>query len=237
MSFSKTLSEIASQGVTAAEFDTLDGGITVAKIAGGGTDGQVLTSTGASTAPAFEDAAGGGLIWLQTVTASSDATVLVGSSSLLSATYRVYKIFGSNIHSSNDGVTGDIRISTAGAVSSSLLYTYHQIGGQDDDSAGPYSGIDTDDTKFTKWIGENVGNAAGETSNFELTIYDPASTDSYTHFTCFTTRSAQSTGGFVFAGGRYKSAAAIDGIQFFFTGGSTPTVTSGYFNLYGVSHG
>jgi len=59
MSKSSVFADMANQGVTAAEFDALDGGITVAKIAGDGTDGQVLTSTGASTAPAFENAVGG----------------------------------------------------------------------------------------------------------------------------------------------------------------------------------
>ena len=232
--------------------DLPDNAVTLAKMTGGtdgniisydasgdpvaiatGTDGQVLTSTGAGSPPAFEDASSAGLVWLAGVTAAGEGDIDIGSAALFTTTYRVHKIFGSNIHASNDGVQGDIRMSTGGGVSSGTLYTYHRFAGQDDDAGGPYSGVDTDDTKFSMFIGENVGNAAGETTNFELTIYDAASTDSYTHVTCFNTRSAQATGGFVWAGGRFKSTAAIDGVQFLFSAG---TITTGYFNLYGVSH-
>ena len=44
---------------------------------GPGTDGQVLTSTGAGSPPAFEDAAGGGLIFIGTAVASNSSTITV----------------------------------------------------------------------------------------------------------------------------------------------------------------
>ena len=80
-----------------------------------------------------------------------------------------------------------------------------------------------------------TGNAAGETFNSEVTIYNPLSTNNYKLFEA-TTMYISNTGLMYRSdfGGRFTAAygTALDAFKFYM---STGTITSGIFTLYGLS--
>ena len=166
-----------------------DNQITLAKMAGGtdgnlitydasgdpayvttGSDGQVLTSTGAGSAPAFEANIGSWKL-LQTQTASTDSAITF-SSTYITTAHDVYKIFIHSLLSSSDNDA--IRISAA--VNNS---TFNLQGN------GALSAFITDETNFTVAtnqpgaagsiaIGFNISDTATEAGyNTEITIYSP----------------------------------------------------------------
>ena len=166
-----------------------DNQITLAKMAGGtdgnlitydasgdpayvttGSDGQVLTSTGAGSAPAFEANIGSWKL-LQTQTASTDSAITF-SSTYITTAHDVYKIFIHSLLSSSDNDA--FRISAA--VNNS---TFNLQGN------GALSAFITDETNFTVAtnqpgaagsiaIGFNISDTATEAGyNTEITIYSP----------------------------------------------------------------
>jgi len=211
------------------------------------TSGHSLSGSGASltnlpaanitgTLPAIDGSnltgISGDMVLLQTVTASDDATVLVGNSSLLTSTYRTYKIFGSNIHNATDNAHGEIRVSTASTVHTSNYAScrqwLHETSGNWQTGVGSAS-----NNRFEKFWGQSLGNGTGESSNLELTLHDPASTDNYKYILCQTVNTDLSPEhAMQFSFGCYDSGqAAVDGIQFYASSGN---ITSGYFRLYGI---
>ena len=78
-----------------------------------GTAGQALLVNSGATAYEWAEAGGGSRTLSQTVTASSDSTVLIGSSSLLSSTYKRYEILVENAVATTT-IIG--RVSIGGAV-------------------------------------------------------------------------------------------------------------------------
>ena len=80
-----------------------------------GNDGQVLTSTGAGSPPAFEDAAGGGLIFIQTVVASGDSTITLSG---IDATYDSYFIAYSDVDSGTNSAHFRVPFGDSGGIDS-----------------------------------------------------------------------------------------------------------------------
>ena len=186
--------------------------------------------TGNNTLPSM-----GAWVKLESTTASGEADITMGSASLFSSTYRVYKIIGSSIKVSNDNVAPHIRISRDGSLETGSLYdhggTRTRDGSATTDERAP------SDSAWSSCWGWQMGGHAGsanERQNFELTLYDPSSTTSEHWMTCIAIGAYYSDHtNFITTGGRYRAVGdAIDGVNFYLSAG---TITSGYFNLYGVA--
>jgi hypothetical protein len=167
-----------------------------------------------------------------TVVATGEGTIDVGTSAYITSTYRVYKIIGSNIHVSDDGVYGNLRVLVGGVIDSAAGTQYHGVA---------FAGYDTSSTLtvnnqslnyWSRIFGQSCGNADYESSNVEVTLYDPTATDTYKHITCQSSSTDldvsvmnRITTGF------WKGTAAVTGLSFYAASGY---INSGYFTLYGL---
>lgn len=171
-----------------------------------------------------------GMTLLQTVTASSDTTVDVGSSSLFTSTYKVYQIHLIAVHPSNNGAHFACRMGTAGSIvstSGSYEYARDQVlhGGNNIRGSSGASVVD---------LAESIGAEDNECMHQVHTLYDPAGT-TYKKLVNFYGVSSDLTPNFAMNNGMYGNktfVTAIDRIQFYFTSG---TIQSGTFKLYGIS--
>ena len=192
-----------------------------------GTSGNLLTSNGsawASSAPA----AGGGLILVATVTASTSATVDFLTS--FTSTYDTYMITGSSIVSDTDADDLACRIAISGAAQSgSTDYRYAELGRSD-------SGQDDRQSNGAAYVRMNnsFGTATGENSNFVMWVHNPANTAIY-KCASFVLSEWASPGDFRVTHGGFTydtSTAAWTGLQFFRAAGGN--IASGVFHLYGM---
>ena len=171
-----------------------------------------------------------GMTLLQTVTASSDTTVDVGSSSLFTSTYKVYQIHLIAVHPSNNGAHFACRMGTGGSIidtSQSYEYTRDQVlhGGNSIRGSATSSVVD---------LAESIGAEDNECMHQVHTLYDPAGT-TFKKLVNFYGVSSDLTPNFAMNNGMYGNktfVTAIDRIQFYFT---TGTIQSGTFKLYGIS--
>ena len=171
-----------------------------------------------------------GLVLLQTVTASDDATVTVGSSSLFTSTYKVYQIHVLNAHPATDSVEFRCRISTGGSVQTGSAYEYTRRQTIHSNSSITNRGSTSD---ALVPLAESLGNGANESHSGILTLYNPTET-TFTKNINFmgagrdlSPNTALNTVAFSFEGNEF----AIDGVQFFMNSGN---IESGTFKLYGV---
>ena len=171
-----------------------------------------------------------GLVLLQTVTASDDATVTVGSSSLFTSTYKVYQIHVLNAHPATDSVEFRCRISTGGSVQTGSAYEYTRRQTIHNNSSITNRGSTSD---ALVPLAESLGNGANESHSGILTLYNPTET-TFTKNINFmgsgrdlSPNTALNTVAFSFEGNEF----AIDGVQFFMNSGN---IESGTFKLYGV---
>ena len=171
-----------------------------------------------------------GLVLLQTVTASDDATVTVGSSSLFTSTYKTYQIHVLNAHPATDSVEFRCRISTGGSVQTGSAYEYTRRQTIHSNSSITNRGSTSD---ALVPLAESLGNGANESHSGILTLYNPTET-TFTKNINFmgsgrdlSPNTALNTVAFSFEG----NENAIDGVQFFMNSGN---VESGTFKLYGV---
>lgn len=171
------------------------------------------------------------LVLLQTVTASSDTTVDVGSSSLFTSTYKVYQIHLIDVHPSNDGAHFAGRMGTGGSIvttGGSYQYARHQV------TYNSTSGV----VRGSNGAGivdlaESLGGLDDECLHQVHTLYNPAGT-TFKKQVNFYGVSNDLTPNFAMNNGIYANetfVTAIDRIQFSFT---TGTIQSGTFKLYGV---
>jgi hypothetical protein len=206
------LTKIRTGGITADAVDN-----TILKL----DDNYALTGTVTGTQ---------GLVLLQTVTASDDATVTVGSSSLISSTHKVYQIHGFNVHPATDSVELRLRISTGGSVQTGSSYEYSRR--QSIHSTSPVTNRGSNSDALVP-LGESLGNGNNECYNFILYMYNPTETTftkSLNFISCgrdLSPNTANNIGAFSFEG----NESAIDGVQFFMNSGN---IESGTFKLYGV---
>jgi len=208
------------------------GGITVAnggQIGSvGDADAMAISSSGVVTFTQPPVGAGG-LVLLQTVTASADSTLDVGSSSLFTSTYKVYQIHLINVHPSTNGAHFACRMGTAGSIvstSGSYEYTRDQVlhGGNNIRGSAGAGIVD---------LAESIGSEDNECMHQVHTLYNPAGT-TFKKLVNFYGVSSDLTPNFAMNNGMYGNknfVTAIDRIQFSFTSG---TIQSGVFKLYGV---
>jgi hypothetical protein len=204
-----------------------DDAVGIAELSATGTPSSTTFLAGNNTwsAPA------GDTVLLETITASSDATILIGDG-LIDSTYRNYKIIASNVIPATDSVDGGFRVSIASTVQTGGSYRFTRSW-MYDGSTSHQGGVGTTATNFAYWGGQSVGSATGENTNFEFTLYDPSSANNFKMFSCFTQCDDSNGSSAMHQSGGYFSSgqAAVDAIQFYFSSGN---VESGFFKLYGM---
>lgn len=194
------------------------------------TSGNVLTSNGS----AWTSAAGpsGGLVFLQGVTASNDATVNLTTG--IDSTYETYMICFNNVVPVTDSVIPEVRTSTDGGSSfDSTGGDYRYAGWRMSD--GGYSSFSSTSADSIEFIdsGVDVGSASGEAWNAVLYLYHPSNASVYTYISFTSSHMAAGAGQATWAAGAgvRLSNADVDAIQLLFSSGN---VESGEINLYGL---
>lgn len=102
-------SAVTANSIT--QYNTLVGGTsnTISSISPG-TNGQILTSGGASANPAYAALSGGTMVALSTQTATSSASIAF--TSLITSTYNTYKVIYYNVYPATDNTTLNLDLST-----------------------------------------------------------------------------------------------------------------------------
>jgi len=175
-----------------------------------------------------------GLVLLQSQDADNSATTLtVGSSSLLSSTYKLYMITGSSIVMGSDDTNLSIRYYVSGNLKSDNYYRYCRVHMNSGNAS--VQGFAGGTNSTIPKIGGGIGTSAGENMGFTAYIYDPANTSRYTVTQVNGSGQDNSRNHQMqFITGSYTAdTGAITGIQFLT---STGNIASGRFNLYGVAN-
>ena len=199
---------------------------------------QIKSSSLTGALPAISGAALTGLdtdaVLLQSQTASGASAITVGTASLFSSTYTVYKIIGSNIHHSSDA-TGRALFVLNGTEKTGNYYRRVR--------ARMYSGstsIHSDrahggDAFWDLCYGESIGNDTGEMTNFEMTIWSPHTTDNFKGALCqsFGTDLSGASCQWQYSAAHYntESNLPLTGVKFYPASGN---IASGEFRLYGM---
>jgi len=193
-----------------------------------GTSGQVLTTQGANTVPAWVTPAGSPLVLISTITASNSATVTFDSG--ITSTYKNYKIIGNNIVV---GQVGDV------------YYYFSVNGGVSYDAAGTEgraARIHGGGFEVTSAVGAGAlafwptaANSTSSRMSFEINLYSlPLSgTHKGGHSYCFNEGWANSVSqGFMqnLAYTQLRNTNPVNGIRFTCNG----NFVSGTFALYGL---
>jgi hypothetical protein len=177
-------------------------------------------------------AAGGGWVELQSISASSDATVDMETG--IDGTYDEYMICFSNIHAASDGVTMNTRLKIGGSYKTDAYYqSWRNLG------RSGTSGWDTSNhttmTSSGYGVPDGFGNAAGEAGYGTVWFSSPDSTDNNKGIIVQSGWQRSSDGSFVLgkAGSSYSNSnAALTGVRFYMGSGN---ITSGTFTLYGLT--
>jgi hypothetical protein len=210
--------------------DIADGIITSAKIADGTIVNADINASAAIDASKLTGITSD-FVLLQSTTASNVASVTMGTSALLTSTYRTYMFVGSNVIPATDGAQSRIRVSIGGSAQTGSNYYASKI--RIYDGSTTVSGYNYNTaTSFEESWGESIGNSTGENANFVCYLFDPSSTNNYKGIksTAIITDLSPDTAQHIFAG-MYYSTSAVDGLQFYMSSGN---ITSGYFKLYGL---
>ena len=216
----------------------------VDKIRGTGQDSDILSFDGSGniTIPknvTFSGTVAGdnnGMVLLQTTSVTSEvASVTIGSTSLFTNTYKIYKIYASRVRGTVDGAHGHIRYIIGGSEKTDTHYEFNRwwsYGG-----SGTLNGVSQNNTSvFEYWWGQSngTGGSGKETSNFQVTIYDPASNDNYKHISIQTANDDLTTNSAIhLCSGRYEGGAGepLEGLKFYLSSGN---IQQGNFTLYGI---
>jgi len=202
---------------------------------GPGSDGDVLTSTGAGSPPAFEAAAGGGGVWtlIGTVVASGDATLTITG---LTSTYSAFKIVISDMKHAGTPYTDDnlfFRVGDSSGIDSGASdYDYAMLMG------GSYANFATVKAANVSAIqmtsSQEPGGDGGQGIGAIIDMPFPTNATTYPSIighTVFTDEAGDFS--LSFFGGRRHAVITLDRVQVFFT---TNNVESGRMSVYGLSH-
>jgi hypothetical protein len=202
------------------------------KVSNSAVNGYFLSAqSGNAGGLTWAEAGGGGSrTLLQTVTASSDATVLIGSSSLLSSTYKRYEILVENVVATTT-IIGRVRI--GGAVkTANYMFGFLDMSsrfGLSETQSGA-------ETKTSITLMNSSSFPSGASYNSTITLFDPANTNLTKQIICSGINLTSITGfdvGQCLTYAAYKDGtAAVDGFQFSTASGS---IVSGTFKLYGIT--
>jgi hypothetical protein len=194
-----------------------------------------LTATGTKDATTFLRgdntfaAAGGGLVFLNSQTASSSASVAF-SSTYITSTYEVYKIFATDIIGASDNVNFRVHYSDDNGSNYDKTFRMAVIGLGDAGGGTPVYNQETSGSGSTTMNASSPGNATAEQNNFEFTLYKPSGGFGYAHYImalgAANDRMNIQTGAL-----RVGESDAINNIKFDFASGA---IASGTFRLYGI---
>jgi hypothetical protein len=201
-----------------------------------GTSTHVLTSGGAGVAPTFQaPAAGGGLIHLQSQTASTSASI-AWSSTYITSTYKTYVIYASDIMPATDGAIFEVHYSENNG-SSYLTSGYgFVIDGIDHagNNAG-YSGGSATDADLTFEIDSGTMGVQGNIG-MHFVLSDPSTANNCSHLAAMGSYRDNADTLIVSSTvvGHNAATNAVNNIKFEMSSG---TISTGYFSLFGVSTG
>jgi len=180
---------------------------------------------------------GGSMVKLAETDVVTNTANVDFDSTIITSTYKVYKIFCTGILVDTDNTNVAVRVSTDGGSTFDSTSIYDRI------TLNPYSGGSNDAISSRYSSTSNMplsniasqGNSANEEhGEYEFTIFNPSATNSWKIFTV--------TGGFVdynndrrmsFATYHYRSASAVNGIRFLNSSGNN--IAGGKFVVYGVA--
>ena len=204
--------------------------VTGDKIENSPTIASNLTVTGDLSVTGSLPTAAKGWVKLQEVNANT-TTVVVGSTSLFSTTYDMYMITASNIHTDDDAPDIKVRFILAEAVVDGSHY--RSIANRLYSSSTVLVNDNDDDDKA--YVAQGVGNATGESSDFQMFIHSPDGTSNHKSFYSIGVSSADNGQTYMnLNAGKYHSAegSTLDGMHFFLSSGD---FASGTFTLYGLT--
>jgi hypothetical protein len=175
-----------------------------------------------------------GLTFLQGVDAdNSAAAITIGSSSLLSSTYKVFMLQGINLTMATDTANMHVQFIIGGSTKNDAYYSYVRTRMYAGSST--VSGYASQGDTQIPYVGESMGTSAGENGYFTAYLYNPSDTNDYKTFqmisgTQDSSRDQQQN----VTSGTYKAdTGAVTGISFFSSSGN---IAAGRFNLYGVAN-
>ena len=244
--------EIADDAVTTAKI--ADNAITLAKMASGtdgnlitfdangdpayvatGNAGQVLKSNGAGAAPTMQDETEVGLVLLGSYTASGATSVDIGDGLDLDAaidgTYDQYLIEFIDLVPATDAAELYMRTSTDGGSNFDSGASDYKYSLYENSSSSSTATLFSSSGAAQIFVHENLGSAAGESSNGTIKVFNPSGTNN----TCFRIDTAGNrdngdANGFTGIAKR-DSAADVDALRLLM---STGNIASGEFYLYGA---
>ena len=197
-----------------------------------GSDGQVLTSTGAGSPPAFEALpVSGGLTYLNSVTASDDATI--GITSGISSTYDTYLFTFTDLVPATNTVQMKMEFQVGGSfITSGGTYRWvRQAGVHDSDTQYQRRSDGSNDDMIE--LSYELSNVANEGMSGHMFMHSPAATK----FTKVEFNLSAFTGSNKFrpshGGGALMNAGAVTGVQWSMTSGNMAT---GTIRMYGITN-
>ena len=194
-----------------------------------------LTATYAFSGTVSEVGAVRNLVLLQTLTASSSATLSFTSG--IDNTYQSYVFKFINIHPATNNVYFSFQCSIDSgsnynvAVTSTWFAAYHN---ENDGGAAIEYGVDNDQAQGTafQYLSQTTGNENDESCAGELELFDPSSTTFVKHFNARTDNYISNDVQMdAHIAGYFNNTSAIDAIQFKFSSGN---IDSGTIKMYGV---
>ena len=193
-----------------------------------GSDNHVLTMNG--NVPNWEAASGGGgggsagLVFIDQDTVSGGSEAIVEG---MDSTYKTYLVTGETLVSAVDNVQGQMQFYAGSWQASNYGYsrsTY--IGGS--------SWVNANSSSFSHmcegWL-RDCGNNSYEGGSYNLWIYNPANTATYTGWSGMSISSRSGTTNGIVAVGMWKGTTAVTKVRSYFSSGSF----SGTIRLYGLA--
>lgn len=192
--------------------------------------GQILTATGASAATWQTPAAGGSLVYLSTVTASSSATVDIETT--FDSTYDAYMLVVSGLTSGGNNLHLHSRMKIGGSYLSTSSYRYHSMGMQS--SSGLYQAAKSNATQTSIFMVDGLSSPATNSCDLCMKIYNPSST-AFEKVISWDGVCINGSGNATVVNGvgSNDGTGVLTGIQFYI--GST-TIAAGKFRLYGIAN-
>jgi len=175
---------------------------------------------------------GADMALLHTTTVSSNVGQVQIDGHFTSA-FKNYKVIGSNVHLDTDNRNLNLKFMSGGSLLTGSVHRSSMLKLQSNDASSLEGLVEATDTEFAKCLGQNIGNATGEHTNFEITLYDPLATDNFKAFSARANNMSDiermilsHTEGFYNNG-----QAALSGIEIVPSSGN---IASGVFKLYGL---
>ena len=225
-----TSSDLADDVVTADKIgDTAISGFSALGATPADTDEFLISDAGVLKRMDYSYIKGGaGLVFLNSQTASSSASIAFDST-YITSTYEVYKIFATDIIAASDNVNFRVHYSDDNGSNYDKIFRMAVFGFADTGSSVIYN-QETSSSGHTTLNAGRPGTDADEQTNMEFTLYKPSGGYGYAHYTLAI---GQSNDYMAIQQGalRVGESEAINNIKFDFHSGN---IASGTFRLYGV---